>query len=149
MIDIRLANEIDALNIAEFQIKMAQETENFKLDRDTVIVGVLSVFRDPQKGKYYVATDNNKVVASMLITHEWSDWRNSWVFWIQSVFVIPEKRGIGVFKQMYKHLFEIVSNSNEVSGLRLYVDINNKSARSVYGKIGMNGDHYQVFEWMK
>lgn len=149
MIDIRLANEIDASVIAEFQIKMAEETENYILDRDIVAVGVVSVFRDPQKGKYYVATDDSIIIASMLITNEWSDWRNSWVFWIQSVFVIPEKRGLGVFKQMYKYILEFVNKSDEVAGLRLYVDISNKSARSVYNKIGMNGDHYQVFEWMK
>jgi len=149
MIEIRLANEFDALVISEFQIKMADETENYKLDKEIVTKGVNSVFRDPQKGKYYVATDKDIIVASLLITHEWSDWRNSWVYWIQSVYVLSEKRGQGIFKQMYNHILNVVKNNSEVAGLRLYVDINNFAARNVYSKIGMNGDHYQVFEWMK
>ncbi|MFK5857245.1 MAG: GNAT family N-acetyltransferase [Bacteroidota bacterium] len=149
MIKIRLASKFDVPVISKFQIEMAKETENYDLDKDTVDKGVISVFRDPQKGKYYIATDEDKIIASLLITHEWSDWRNSWVYWIQSVYVITEKRGQGVFKMMYNHILEYVKNNNEVAGLRLYVDIKNTAARNVYGKIGMNGDHYQVFEWMK
>ncbi len=149
MIEIRLASEFDVADITEFQIKMAYETENIKLEHNTVTKGVASVFRDPQKGKYYVAIEDGKIISSLLITHEWSDWRNSWVYWIQSVYVIPEKRGQGVFKQMYNHILDAVNNNSEVAGLRLYVDISNLAARKVYKKIGMNGDHYQVFEWMK
>ncbi|MBC8321271.1 MAG: GNAT family N-acetyltransferase [Bacteroidetes bacterium] len=149
MIHTRPANEYDAQVIADFQIKMARETEGLELDRDTVNNGIISVFRDPQKGKYYVAAENDKIVASMLITHEWSDWRNNWVYWLQSVYVIPEKRGIGVFKLMYQHILKQVNDSNEVAGIRLYVDKKNLAAREVYNKLGMDGDHYQVFEWMK
>lgn len=149
MVRIRLANEFDAPVIADFQISMANETENIILDKITVNDGVISVFRDSQKGKYYVAADNDEVIASMLITQEWSDWRNNWVYWIQSVYVIPEKRGNGIFKLMYNHMLEIVNINPDVSGLRLYVDVSNLAARNVYEKIGMDGDHYQVFEWMK
>jgi len=148
MIEIRLANKFDSPAITEFQIKMAFETEKIKLDTNIVTKGVISVFLDPQKGKYFVATENNKIISSLLITHEWSDWRNNWVYWIQSVYVLPEKRGRGIFKQMYNHILEIVNNS-EVAGLRLYVDVSNLSARKVYAKMGMDGNHYQVFEWMK
>ena len=80
---------------------MANETEGIELDNDTVNKGVESVFKDPKKGKYYVATENDVIVASMLITYEWSDWRNNWVYWLQSVYVLPEKRGLGIFKLMY------------------------------------------------
>jgi len=149
MIEIRLASEFDAAVITEFQIKMAFETENYKLDHNIVAKGVASVFRDPQKGKYYVATEDGKIISSLLITHEWSDWRNNWMYWIQSVYVLPEKRGQGIYKQMYNSILEIVNNNSEVAGLRLYVDISNLAARNVYAKMGMNGDHYQVFEWMK
>jgi len=149
MIETRLANEFDASEIVEFQIKMAYETEKLVLDRNTVVSGVISVFRDPQKGKYYVAVDNDIIVASLLITHEWSDWRNSWIYWIQSVFVTTKYRGQGVFKQMYNYILSSVKENDSVSGIRLYVDITNLAARNVYSKIGMNGDHYQVFEWMK
>ncbi len=149
MIETRLANEFDISDIVEFQINMAKEIEGLELDKETVNNGVISVFKDPQKGKYYVAVDSDKIIASLLITHEWSDWRNSWVYWIQSVFVITEYRGQGIFKQLYNHILSIVADNDEVSGLRLYVDISNIDARKVYTKIGMNGDHYQVFEWMK
>jgi len=149
MIHTRLSNEHDAPVIAEFQIEMAKETEDLDLERTTVADGVFSVFRDPQKGKYYVATEKDEIVASMLITQEWSDWRNSWVYWLQSVYVIPEKRGLGIFKQMYEYIRKQVVESNEVAGIRLYVDMKNSGARKVYTKLGMNGEHYQVFEWMK
>ncbi len=144
-----MASEYDAPVIAEFQVNMAKETEGLKLDRNTVKDGVISVFKDSQKGKYYVATLGEEIIASMLITPEWSDWRNSWVYWFQSVYVLPEKRGLGIFKQMYTHIIKQVKESNEVSGIRLYVDLKNLGAREVYTKLGMNGDHYQVFEWMK
>ncbi len=149
MIQVRLSNEYDKTVIAKFQIKMANETEQLELDKDTVNKGVESVFRDHQKGKYYVATENDVIVASMLITYEWSDWRNNWVFWLQSVYVLSEKRGKGIFKQMYEYIIKQVNESDEVVGLRLYVDMKNIAAREVYAKLGMDGDHYQVFEWMK
>jgi len=149
MIHTRLSNEFDTPVISEFQVKMAKETEDLELDKNTVKNGVLSVYRDPNKGKYYVATEEDIIVASMLITHEWSDWRNNWIFWLQSVYVLPEKRGRGIFKQMYNYIIEQVNKSNEVAGLRLYVDMKNIAARKVYTKLGMNGNHYQVFEWMK
>ncbi len=149
MIQTKLANEYDARAIAGFQVKMAKETEGLELDIDTVNKGVLAVFRDPQKGKYYIASSNEEIIASLLITQEWSDWRNNWVFWLQSVYVLPEKRGLGVFKQMYEYIINQISANTEVAGLRLYVDLKNSGAREVYAKLGMNGEHYQVFEWMK
>ena len=149
MINIRLSNEHDIEVIVEFQEKMALETEGIILDKGIVIDGVTSVIRDPQKGRYYVAIQDEIIVACLLITHEWSDWRNSWMYWIQSVYVLPNKRGGGIFKQMYNYIAEIVKNSTEVSGIRLYVDVRNTNAQNVYNKIGMNGDHYRMYEWMK
>ena len=149
MINIRLSNEHDIEVIVEFQERMALETEGITLDRDVVVDGVASVIRDPQKGKYYIAIQDDIIVACLLITHEWSDWRNSWVYWIQSVYVLPNKRGAGIFKKMYDYIAEIVKNSSEVSGIRLYVDVRNTNAQNVYKKIGMNGEHYRMYEWMK
>lgn len=149
MIRTRLSYEYDAPTIAEYQLKMAKETEGLILDKESVIEGVASVYRDPYKGKYYVATEDDEIIASLLITQEWSDWRNNWVIWLQSVYVIPEKRGMGIFKQMYNYILAQANESDEVAGLRLYVDIKNIAAREVYTKLGMNGDHYQVFEYMK
>lgn len=149
MIQIRWANKEDYEAIAEFQIKMALETENLKLDRETVKTGVQGVMQDPAKGKYFVGVDGeNKVISSLLVTFEWSDWRNKWVLWIQSVYVLPEYRKQGIFRQMYEKVKEWAMQDDEVSGVRLYVDKTNQRAIEVYKRMGMNGEHYQLFEWM-
>ena len=149
MIQIRMATEEDHADIAEFQVLMAKETEDLQLDVKEVIKGVLSVMRDPEKGKYYVAVADGKIISSLLITYEWSDWRSKWVWWIQSVYVLPEMRRKGVFQQVYEHIKSWAEKEDEVAGLRLYVDKTNTRAIEVYKKMGMNGDHYQLFEWMK
>jgi GNAT superfamily N-acetyltransferase len=149
MISIRLANEGDTKAIVEFQLSMALESENLELDHETLHNGVHAVFLDPQKGKYFLAVDNEKIIASLMLTPEWSDWRNQWVFWIQSVYVEPAYRRRGVFKKMYEHIKEMVWHDDDTAGLRLYVDVSNKNAVEVYKAIGMDGDHYTVFEWMK
>ncbi len=149
MVQIRLASIEDKEAIANFQIKMAQETENLKLDPEIVSLGVKSVFLDPVKGKYLVAVDDHQIIASMLLTSEWSDWRDKWFLWIQSVYVIPEKRGQGVFRKMYAFVQEMVQSDEDVAGLRLYVDSENKTAIATYKAIGMDGDHYKLFEWYK
>lgn len=146
---IRTAIEEDRFLIADFQVKMAKETENIDLDIEIVNNGVMSVFQDTHKGKYIVAVNKGQVVASLLLTYEWSDWRNSVVLWIQSVFVIPEMRGQGVFKNLYAFVKKIAMDDKSVSGIRLYVDKSNENAMKVYNKVGMNGEHYSVFEWMK
>ena len=148
-IKIRLATANDAETIIGFQIKMALETENIHLDPKVVGDGVKAVFIDKSKGEYWVAESGPKVIASMMMTPEWSDWRNSTVLWFQSVYVLPGYRGMGVFARMYNHLKSIVINANNIGGLRLYVDKNNMTARKVYEKLGMNGDHYHFYEWMK
>jgi GNAT superfamily N-acetyltransferase len=146
---IRPATEEDRFLIAGFQLEMAKETENVDLDSEIVNNGVMSVFQDPHKGKYIVAENDGKVIASLLLTYEWSDWRNSVVLWIQSVFVVPEMRGQGVFKSLYKFVRKIANDDKSVSGIRLYVDKSNNDAMKVYNRVGMNGEHYGVFEWMK
>lgn len=148
MIRIRLANKEDYEAIAAFQLKMALETENLKLDEATVRKGVQSVMHDPFKGKYFVGEENGKIISSLLITFEWSDWRNKWVLWIQSVYVLPEYRKQGIFNQMYQKVKEWAEQDEEVSGIRLYVDKTNQRAIEVYKRVGMNGEHYQLFEWM-
>lgn len=149
MVRIRLALEEDKKTIAQFQVEMAMETESLKLDIDALINGVTAVFRDPQKGKYLVAEDGKHIVASMLLTPEWSDWRDKWVLWIQSVYVLPEFRRKNIFSLMYEFAKQIAERDEKVAGMRLYVDNSNDKAIQVYKAIGMNGDHYRVFEWMK
>ncbi len=148
MIQIRQANKEDYEVIAAFQLKMALETENLKLDEETVRKGVQSAMQDPAKGKYFVGEENGKIISSLLVTFEWSDWRNKWVLWIQSVYVLPEYRKQGIFNQMYQKVKEWAEQDEEVSGIRLYVDKTNQRAIEVYKRVGMNGEHYQLFEWM-
>jgi ribosomal protein S18 acetylase RimI-like enzyme len=145
---IREARIIDAEKIIAFQKKMATETENMKLEHDTIHQGVHAVFADPHKGVYYVAEYNNEVIGSLLITYEWSDWRNSFVWWIQSVYILPGYRRKGYFKEMYLHVRE-TALQNGVAGLRLYVEKDNAAAQKTYEALGMSGDHYRMYEWLK
>lgn len=139
----------DAGVIANFQIRMALETENLTLDPDTVEKGVSAVFDDPSKGKYWVAESQGEVVGCLLTVPEWSDWRNGTVLWIHSVYVLPSHRKHGVFKKLYQHLKNTVESSSDLRGLRLYVDKSNVVAQRVYESLGMSGEHYHLFEWLK
>ncbi|HKO57071.1 MAG TPA: GNAT family N-acetyltransferase [Thermoanaerobaculia bacterium] len=145
----REATPADTQTIVAFQLAMARETENVQLDGPTVERGVGAVFRDHNLGRYYVAETDGQVVASLLITPEWSDWRNGMVWWIQSVFVREEWRGRRVYAGLYDFIRSRVVDDPSVRGIRLYVDRGNAAAQEVYRKLGMDGDHYQVFEWMK
>lgn len=150
MFKIRIANEEDHFTIVDFQMMMAKETEGLELDRETVELGVMHILRNPQKGRYLVTVLDGKIVASLMLTPEWSDWRNRCVLWFQSVYVVPEARGKGIFKRMYEHVKQhIVMADEQNAGLRLYVDASNTNAIEVYNKVGMDGEHYRVFEWMK
>lgn len=146
---IREAKIADAADIKNFQVLMAQETENLKLDPPTVEKGVLAVFNDPSKGKYFVAAVEEKVVGCLLTIPEWSDWRNGTVLWIHSLYVLPELRGTGVFKDMYMHLKKMVESSKDLRGIRLYVDKTNTAAQQVYDKLQMSNEHYHLYEWLK
>ena len=145
----REAIPADADTIVEFQIRMASETEEVDLDRDTCRLGVNAVFEQPARGRYFVAEKDGRIVGSTLITYEWSDWRNGLVWWIQSVYVEPDHRRQGVYAGLYQHVTELVEADPNLSGIRLYVDTRNVRAQEVYSRLGMNGDHYRVFEWMK
>jgi ribosomal protein S18 acetylase RimI-like enzyme len=112
-------------------------------------MGVHRLFKDSTKGRYYVTEESGEVVGCLMTTYEWSDWRNGTVLWIQSVYVAKEHRGLGVYKMMYNHLMQLVETDPDLKGIRLYVDKTNTPAQKIYQKIGMNGDHYTVYEWMK
>ena len=109
--------------------------------------GVKAVFDDVSRGRYFVADVAGRVVASLLITYEWSDWRDGNVWWIQSVYVDSLHRGGGVYRGMYEQVKAIAEREN-ARGIRLYVDRRNTRAQEVYRRCGMNGEHYLVFEWM-
>ncbi|MGF1584492.1 MAG: GNAT family N-acetyltransferase [Bacteroidales bacterium] len=148
MIEIRKAHAGEYIIIANFQQEMAMETENLSLDPATVRKGVMAVFDDPSKGCYYVAEYEGKVAGSLLTTYEWSDWRNSQIIWIQSVFILPEFRNKGIYKMLYQHIKQLVQDDPGISGIRLYVDKSNHKAAGIYRHCGMDGDHYQLYEWI-
>jgi GNAT superfamily N-acetyltransferase len=148
-IRIREATVTDVRPIVEFQQAMARETESVELDLPVVSRGVQAVFDDSARGRYFVAEAEGQVIASLLITYEWSDWRDGNVWWIQSVYVRPEHRRRGVYGRMYDEVRAAATRDAGVRGIRLYVDRRNTSAQDVYRRCGMNGDHYLVFEWMK
>ncbi len=146
---IRKAKKADLSSIVEFQMAMALETENLNLDKTTLEKGVLATFEDSSKGFYFVCEIEGEITASLMITFEWSDWRNGLVYWIQSVFVKREFRRMGIYKKMYGFIKELVMQDKNIKGIRLYVDKTNVRAQQTYKNTGMNGEHYQLFEWMK
>jgi GNAT superfamily N-acetyltransferase len=148
MISIRKAVPSDAPSIIDFQLKMAVETEGITLDPEIVTGGVNAVFKESSHGQYYVAEAEGKVIASLLITYEWSDWRNCNVWWFQSVYVIPEFRRQGIFRRMYDFVRDL-AEIQDIAGLRLYVETNNTRARKTYEALGMNSEHYSFYEWMR
>ena len=125
---------------------MALETEHLSLDFDRLRDGVHGVFEDPARGIYFVATIGPHRAGMLMLTYEWSDWRNGVFWWIQSVFVEPEFRSQGVFKALYRHVEELAKSTQGVAGLRLYVDKNNSRAQDTYQKVGMKRTAYQLFE---
>lgn len=146
---IRKASAADASTIAGFQLAMALETENMELNPDTVIRGVESVFDDPTKGFYLVTEQNGEVVSCLMVTLEWSDWRARTMWWIQSLYVKPEWRQKGIYRDMYNHLKQIIKNDDTIGGIRLYVDKGNITAQKAYEALGMDGNHYKLYEYIK
>ena len=125
---------------------MALETEHLSLDLDRLRDGVHGLFEQPGRGVYYIAEVNGRRAGQMMITYEWSDWRNGTFWWIQSVWVEPEFRGQGVFKALYGHVKNLAEASPGVCGLRLYVEKDNLRAQATYERVGMRRTVYQMFE---
>ena len=147
--NVRKATLDDASLIAAFQLAMAEETEQMKLDPGVVKKGVRAVFDNPALGCYYIAESDREVIGTLLTTYEWSDWRNGTVLWIQSVYVLPRFRRLGAYKKMYHQLQTMVQHDEGLRGIRLYADKSNGAAHQVYLNLGMTADHYLTFEWMK
>ncbi len=145
---IRKGKPEDAEVIIDFQQKMAWETERLTLNPVILEKGVKAVFEKPERGSYWVVEEDRSVIASLLITHEWSDWRNSDIWWFQSVYVLPEHRRTGVFRSMYSYI-RAEAERLGVAGLRLYVETNNLRAQKTYEALGMSHEHYTMYEWLK
>jgi GNAT superfamily N-acetyltransferase len=146
---IRPARPEDAPAVVDFQLRLAKETEDLELDHPTVTAGVAAGMADPNKAVYYVAERGGRIVGGLMTTFEWSDWRNGLILWIQSVYVIAEERGRGTYRALYEYLKRRVEEDPGLKGIRLYVDKRNTAAQQVYARLGMNGEHYATFEWIK
>ena len=149
---VRAATLADVERIAAFQQAMALETEGKMLDAVTLRQGIAAVFDAPEKGFYLVAVADNAeggtapVVASLLITYEWSDWRNATFWWIQSVYVDAGWRRRGVYRAMYDHVLGLARARGDICGIRLYVERTNAIAQRTYDSLGMHKSHYDLYE---
>ena len=143
---IRRATRADAAVVIEFNRRLAEETEGKSLDAVVLAAGVHAGLADPARARYFVAEEDGVLLGQMMITLEWSDWRNGWFWWIQSVYVRAEARRRGVFRRLYKHVEALARQSADVIGLRLYVENHNQPAQQCYTQLGMNPAGYLVFE---
>jgi ribosomal protein S18 acetylase RimI-like enzyme len=145
-VTVRRAVAADAAVLIVYNSRMAQETEGKALDPALVDAGVRAGLADERKAIYFVAEENGVVVGQLMITSEWSDWRNGWFWWIQSVYVHPESRRRGVFRALHEHVLQTARQTPEVIGLRLYVERENHAARQTYQQLGMTETSYLLLE---
>ncbi len=143
---VRRASSRDARIIAAHNVAMAAESERRTLDPATVLAGVRRALDDPARGTYYVAERGGRLVGQLLVTREWSDWRDAWFWWIQSVYVEPDARRQGVYRLLHEHVLAAAREGGEVCGLRLYVEAGNRGAQHVYEQMGMTPTGYLLFE---
>lgn len=143
---IRPADERDLDRLVAFNRAMAKETEGIDLSIETLSAGVAALFKQPQYGFYLVAEINGEVVGGLMITYEWSDWRDGLFWWIQSVYVAPAQRGKGIYKALYAEVKRRAVKQGDVCGFRLYVERENQRAQQTYQSLGMTETHYRVFE---
>ncbi len=146
MLDVRIATKSDVPDLVSFNQAMALETEGKHLDDAVLSKGVSAVFEDAKKGFYVVAEENGIIIGGLMVTTEWSDWRNGWFWWIQSVFIRPEGRGQGIYRKLYQFVKEMAGEHESVCGFRLYVENENKNAQAVYEKLGMEKTYYLMYE---
>ena len=139
----------DLQTLVEFNAAMALETERLRLLPEVVSAGVRAVLSDRSRGFYLVSELDGLVIGAMMITLEWSDWRNGNFWWVQSVYVRPEHRRQGVFGGLYRHAQELAAGDATVCGFRLYVEENNRSAQRTYTSLGLAQTRYLVFEELK
>ena len=146
MITIRSAHEGDAEAIAGFQESMALETEGKRLDAARIRKGVRRALGDEDRGFYLVAESEGQTVGSLFVTREWSDWRNGWFWWIQSVFVDAAHRRRGVYRSLHAEVVRRARSAGEVVGIRLYVERENVGAQATYESLGMERTYYLLYE---
>ena len=145
-IRIRQATPDDLLTVVSFNRAIAEETEGKTLDAQVVTEGVRTALGDPARSLYFMAECNNRVVGQTMVTFEWSDWRNGYFWWIQSVYVAPDSRRRGVFRALYKHIQDLAKGQTNVCGIRLYVYNKNERALQTYRDLGMTVTDYWLCE---
>jgi len=143
---IRNATILDISNIVGFNNAMALETEGKTLDYITLKQGVSEVLSDPLKGFYLIAVFSGTVVGQLMITSEWSDWRNGYFWWIQSVYIKQDHRKRGVYRALNEEVLSLAKNNGNICGIRLYVDRDNTIAQRVYHNLGMSTSNYDMYE---
>jgi ribosomal protein S18 acetylase RimI-like enzyme len=147
-IQIRPALPDDWPTIVDFNIRLAIESEGKELNRQDVEPGVQALLADPRKGRYLIAEVDGRIVGQLMHTYEWSDWRNGDIWWLQSVYIVPEYRRQGVFSALFDHLQQAAEADPNVVGLRLYVEDNNTRAHETYRKLGLTHGGYFVMQRM-
>ena len=143
---VRAATPADLEFLMDGNARMALETESLTLDRQRLQAGVEAVFADAGRGFYLIAEVDGERAGQMMITYEWSDWRNGVFWWIQSVYTVPEMRGRGAFRALYAAVEEMARERGGVCGLRLYVEAHNEAAQATYRRCGMSETVYKMFE---
>ena len=146
---LRLARTQDAEVLVGFNAAMALETEGKELLPEVIGAGVRSLLGNPAAGFYVLAEKDDRVLGALMITKEWSDWRNGTFWWIQSVYVRPEFRRQGVYRRLYRHVQGLAKKDRGVCGFRLYVERENRRAQATYRALGMERTRYLVFEELK
>lgn len=145
-IEVRPARSADLAVIVDYNMRLASETETKTLDHETLARGVAAVLEEPARGRYFVAERDGAVVGQLLITYEWSDWRNGTFWWLQSVYVAAAERRRGVFSALYSEVLDAARRDGGVCGLRLYVEQANRNAERTYRARGFDSTPYRVME---
>lgn len=145
-IQVRDATVDDIPTIAAFNTAIASETENHELDQDLIHAGVTTLLADGSKGRYWLAEIGGQIAGQIMVTYEFSDWRNGTMWWIQSVYVHAEHRRKGVFSALYRHVESLARGDGQAAGIRLYVDESNRRAQNTYRSLGMRMRDYRIME---
>src|SRR5436305_10217037 len=143
---VRRAAAADAPVLVEYSRRLARESEGKALDPAVLAAGVAAALADPHKALYFVAEEGGAVAGQLMLTYEWSDWRNGWIWWIQSVYVRADARRRGVFRALFEHVRRLAASDPGVVGLRLYVERDNEAARQTYARLGLGPTGYLVLE---
>ncbi len=143
---IRDATPADAGTIADYNNRLAEETEAQTLDPDLIGPGVATFLADPSKGRYWLAIVDDRIIGQVAVTYEWSDWRNGMIWWVQSVYIDADYRRQGVYSCLYRHVESQAQSDSDAIGIRLYVEKDNERAQTTYADLGMNMTNYRIMQ---